>query len=95
MFSVGNEVPINDRLNYRSYAYRLQVLQTAAILRVADALEYSSKNKINNIGTRLKKNKLEIVVDINEDITLERRMLGIRSKLLEEMFGINIDLKEN
>ena len=94
MFSVGNEVPNNDRLNYRSYGYRLQVLQTAAILRVADALEYSAKNKINNIETRLKKSDLEIIVDTDEDITLEHRMLGIRSKLLEEMFGINIDLRE-
>ena len=93
-FSVGNEIPDDAHLNYRSYNYRLQVLQQAAILRVVNALEYSGENKITAITTTLNKDTLLIEVEVNRDITLEHWMLMQSSKLIEELFGLKLVLKE-
>lgn len=93
-YSTGTEVPASPELSYRSYSFRSQVIQGAAILRLVNALEYTGTNKIENISTALKKNKFTISVSSNDDLGLERWLLRQNSKLIEELFGIKVVLKE-
>ncbi len=93
-YSAGIETPMSDELNYRSSNFRQQVIQGAAILRVVDSLEYSAKNKIKSIKTKLRKGVLTLEVETNEDLSLERWMLQQKAVLLEEFFGVKLVLKE-
>ncbi len=66
----------------------LIIAKLTAILRVANGLDRSHRQKFKNIKARLIDDELQIFVDTLEDITLERGMLQIRAGFFEEVFSV-------
>ena len=72
-------------VNSRDY---LTIAKLTAILRVANGLDRSHKQKFKNVKTTLKEEKLIITVDSSQDITLEKGLLARRAHFFEEVFSV-------
>ncbi len=92
-FMPGNEVPVDPDLQYHTYNHRLTVLQITGILRIVDALEISRRNKIRQIKAVLKKRTLKLTLESDEDLTLETWAVSDRSRLMNELFGLQLVIK--
>ena len=66
----------------------LTIAKLTAILRVANGLDRSHKQKFKECRTVLKDNELIISVDTAEDITLEAGLLTARAKFFEEVYSV-------
>lgn len=73
------------KLDKQSY---IVLEKLTAILRVANALDRSHKQKFKNVNVKLKDKILEITVDTVEDITLERGLFDEKADFFEEVYGI-------
>ena len=65
-----------------------------AILRLADVLDKSYKQKITNLRISLHDNTLVIYTDTLEDITLEAGMFKTNNILFEKVYGVKVVLKQ-
>ncbi len=92
-FLPGNDVPVDPELQYHTYNHRLTVLQITGILRVVDALEISRSNKIREIKAVLKKRTLRLTLVSDDDLTLENWAVSDRSRLMNELFGLQLIIK--
>ena len=72
----------------------LTVTKLLAILRVANALDRSHKQKLKDFKVDLKDGSLSITVKTNEDITLEKGSLKEKAEFFEEVFGVKLLLKQ-
>lgn len=72
----------------------MRVAKLAAILRIANGLGKSQKQKFNDIKTSLKDDTLVITVRTNKDISLEKGMLEKRADFFEEIFGVRPVIKQ-
>ncbi len=93
-FIPGNDIPVDPNLEYHTYNFRLTVLQLSAVLRLVDAIEISRQDKLQDIRVRLHKSKLRISLETEEDLTLEQWSVSERSRLLEELFGVEVEVKK-
>ena len=66
----------------------LVIVKLVAILRVANALDRSHKQKFEQVRLILKDAQLEIVVDTSEDITLEKGLFPPKADYFEEVFHV-------
>lgn len=66
----------------------LKIAKLTAILRLANGLDRSHKEKFKNIKITLKEEKLLITVDTQEDITLEKGLFDARADFFEEVYNI-------
>lgn len=66
----------------------LLISKLTAILRVANALDRSHKQKFSQIRLNIRDGELEIHVDTPEDITLERGLFPPKADYFEEVFHI-------
>lgn len=66
----------------------LVTAKLAAILKIANGLDRSHKQKCKNIRTSLHGEELLIQVDTTVDITLEKGLFGRRADFFEEVFSI-------
>jgi exopolyphosphatase/guanosine-5'-triphosphate,3'-diphosphate pyrophosphatase len=71
-----------DRASY------LTVAKLTAILRVANGLDRSHKQKFRNIKAALKDDELILTVDTDKDITLEKGLFDKKSRFFEEVFSV-------
>ncbi len=76
-----------------SESYRT-VIKLTAILRLANALDRSHRQKIRDIRVTLKDEQLQILVDSKADIALERGMLARKADFFAQVFGIVPVLKQ-
>ena len=81
----------SSKLDKQDY---LKIAKLTAILKVANGLDRSHKQKFKDIKVNLKDHDLVITVITNEDITLEKGMLGDRSDFFEEVFSIRPVIKQ-
>ena len=72
----------------------LTIAKLTAILKLANGLDRSHKQKFKDIKVALKDHNLVITVNTNEDITLEKGMLGDRADFFEEVFSIRPMIKQ-
>lgn len=72
---------------------KVLVSKLTAILRIADALDSSHKNKSDDIQMSMEDETLTIKIDTSEDMSFEKWSFDHRSKLLEEVLGIKVKLK--
>ena len=72
----------------------LKIAKLTAILRVANGLDRSHKQKFKDVKTVLKDDVLTITVDTNEDITLEKGMFSHRADFFEEVYSVKPVLKQ-
>ena len=77
-----------DKMDY------LIIAKLTAILKLANGLDRSHKQKFKDIKIGLKDHNLIITVNTNEDITLEKGLLGDRSDFFEEVFSIRPVVKQ-
>ncbi len=82
---------VADKLDVESY---MTAAKLAAILRVANALDRSHRQKFKTIRVTLKKKELLITVETEDDIVLEKGLLAKKSDSFEAIFGIKPILRE-
>ncbi len=78
-------------LNRESF---LVVAKLTAILRLANSLDRSHKQKFRGLKAALKDNQLVLTVDTQEDITLERGFFEANSDFFKEVFSVEPVLKQ-
>ncbi|MCR5669953.1 MAG: HD domain-containing protein [Butyrivibrio sp.] len=71
-----------------SYDEYLRVAKLTAILRVANGLDRTHKQKFKDVKVSVKDRELIITIQTRDDITLEKGLFGHRAAFFEEVFGI-------
>ena len=66
----------------------LKVAKLTAILRIANGLDRSHKQKFKDVKAVLKETELVLTVDTGEDIALEKGLFEDRALLFEEVFNV-------
>ncbi len=85
------ELSVGSTLERGEY---LTIAKLTAILRVANALDRSHKQKIKDVRVTLKDNHtMQILVDTVEDLTLEQALFREKSEFFEEVYSIRPILK--
>lgn len=72
----------------------LVMAKLTAILRIANGLDRSHKQKFTDIKAALKDNTLVITVDTPEDITVEKGLFEHRAAFFEEVFSVRPVIKQ-
>ena len=86
---VANVVKYNHAdFDYSENIDYLVVAKLTAILKVANGLDRSHKQKFKDVKTVLKDGNLVITVDTDEDITLEKGLFKERAEFFEEVFSV-------
>jgi len=83
---------LSDRFTQEEY---LIILKLLAILKVANALDRSHKQKIKNVSMRIKDRELVISIEANSSLALEKGLFKKNADYFEEIFSIKPVLKEN
>lgn len=81
----------STRLTREAY---LIVAKLTAILRVANGLDRSHKEKLKEIKAKLKEDELILTVDSQMDITLEKGLFEKRASFFQEVFSVKPVLKQ-
>ncbi len=91
----SSEVPSKSHENFAqlSEESRIIVSKLVAIIRVADALDRSHKQKISNMVVKYSENEVVIKIDVSEEILLEQWTFEIKSEFFREVFGVAPILK--
>lgn len=79
---------IKGRLSSLDNDAYLKIAKLTAILRLANGLDRSHKQKFGNVKIALREDELIITVDTNEDITLEKGLFGTRAGFFREVYNI-------
>ena len=80
-----------DKLDHDSY---LKVAKISAILRVANAMDRSHKQKFKNVKAAIKGKELVITIETDDDITLEKSLFNAKTDYFENIFSIKPVVKE-
>ena len=72
----------------------LTLVKLTAILRVANALDRSHKQKFKDIRPYLSGKELVITTKVMDDITLEQGLFKDKADFFEEVYGIRPVLKK-
>ena len=72
----------------------LTVAKLTAILRIANALDRSHKQKLKGVKATLKEDQLVLMVETPEDITLERGIFEERADFFQEVFSVQPVIKQ-
>ncbi|MBN1361124.1 MAG: Ppx/GppA family phosphatase [Sedimentisphaerales bacterium] len=73
---------------------RTVVSKLAALLRVADAMDISRTQQIDDFQCRIDNNGLVITVSGGGDLTLERRALAELGDMLQDVYGLDVRLEQ-
>ncbi len=73
----------------------LTVAKLTAILRIANALDKSQKQKVTGVQAVLKDDKLLITVDAGQDLLFEQERFRMHAAFFEEVYGIRPVIKHN
>ncbi|MEM7476307.1 MAG: Ppx/GppA phosphatase family protein [Planctomycetota bacterium] len=85
--------PQHDGYSNLDRTDRVAVSKLAAILRIAIALDESRSQRITEIQSRVEGQKLVIVAQSVEDISLEQLALRQNGNLFEETYGIPVQIR--
>lgn len=92
---VANVVKYNHaEFSYAEDLDYLTIAKLTAILRVANGLDRSHKQKFKDVKTILKGNELIITVETDADITLEKGLFRTKADFFEEVFGVRPIIKQ-
>ena len=72
----------------------LTVAKLTAILRLANSLDRSHKQKLRGLKDVLKENQLILTVDTQEDITLEKGFFQANAAFFKEVFSVEAVLRQ-
>lgn len=71
----------------------VKLAKLTAILRLANGLDRSHKQKFRDVKIQLREDELLLLVDTDEDITLEKGLFGARADFFEEVYSIRPVIK--
>ncbi len=91
VFYLPSQNKAKEQLKSADY---MKVAKLASILRMADVMDKSHKQKITDLKITLKGDTLNIYTDTLDDITLEAGMFKTNSILFEKVFGLKPVLKQ-
>ena len=80
-----------DKLSKEEYVV---VAKLSAILRVANALDQSHRQKFDKMHVSLKERELVITIEAYEDISLEQALFEAKTAYFENVFSMKPVLKE-
>ena len=83
---------LSDRFTVEEY---LIILKLLAILKVANALDRSHKQKIKNVSMKVKDRELVISIEANSSLALEKGLFKKNADFFADIFSIKPVLKEN
>jgi exopolyphosphatase/guanosine-5'-triphosphate,3'-diphosphate pyrophosphatase len=83
---------LSDRFTVEEY---LIILKLLSILKVANALDRSHKQKIKNVSMRVKDRELVISIEANSSLALEKGLFKKNADFFADIFSIKPVLKEN
>ena len=72
----------------------ITIVKLNAILKTANVLDKSNRQKIKNVGVTLHDGVLTITADTMADITLEKGLFHNKADVFEEVFGIRPQLRQ-
>ena len=81
-------------MNISRLELTILIAKLTAILRVANGLDRSHKQKFRDFRTTLKEDQLIITVNTAEDITLERGLFEAKASFFEEVFSLHPVIKQ-
>jgi exopolyphosphatase/guanosine-5'-triphosphate,3'-diphosphate pyrophosphatase len=81
---------VADRMDHDMY---LTVAKLSAILRVANAMDRSHKQKFHNVRIAIRGKELVITIETMDDIALEQTLFGAKTAYFEQVFGVKPVLK--
>jgi len=92
----GEMIPKNEHKQYKylSEEDKIVVSKLAAILKLAEALDTSHKQKIKDLHIDIGRTKAKFLVYSDYDITLEKWSFNKRSNFFNEVMGIEAVVKE-
>jgi len=90
--SMSIPTELHSQYNNLSPSNQMMVSKLSAILRLADALDRSHLQKIQDIKLELVDKKLNVFVSSKKDILLEQWTFKLKSMFFEEVFGIKCTL---
>ena len=70
------------------------VAKLAAILKIANAMDRSHKQKFKNVKASLKDKELIITIEAMESIVLEKGLFSAYADSFEEIFSVKPTIKE-
>jgi exopolyphosphatase/guanosine-5'-triphosphate,3'-diphosphate pyrophosphatase len=82
---------LGDELSQEDY---LTIAKCAAIMRVANAMDRSHKQKFKNVRAACKDKQLVISIETEDTMSLERTLFDAKASMFESVFGIQPVLKE-
>lgn len=82
---------VADRFSQQEYVTMVKLL---AILKVANALDRSHRQKFKDIKMSVRKGKLDIVVESSDSIVLEKGLFEEKADFFEEIFAIRPQIRE-
>lgn len=82
---------LSDRLDHEDY---LCVAKLSAILRVANALDQSHRQKFKNIRIAVRDRQLVFTVEVLEDISLEQALFEAKTAYFENVYSMKPVLRE-
>lgn len=87
-----NESRGSDFAGKESY---LTIAKLTAILRLANSLDRSHKQKLRGLKAQLAEGELRLMIDTQEDITLEKGFFDVSSEFFQEVYSVVPVLKTN
>lgn len=72
----------------------ITIVKLNAVLKTANVLDKSNRQKIKNVGVSLQDGILTITADTMADITLEKGLFHRKADVFEEVFGIRPQLRQ-
>ena len=84
-FGYYEEIGKNGSITKKNY---LTIAKLTAILKIANGLDRSHKQKFKNVKTTLRDEQLIITVDGSLDITLEKGLFSKRAEFFEEVYSV-------
>ena len=94
-FNSNGEVPefaeVSGEMDHMDY---VRMLKMAAILRLANGMDRSHLQRIQDVRVSVKDNELKIMANTIYDITLEQGMMENRAHFFEQIYGLRPILRQ-
>ncbi|SDH13326.1 HD domain-containing protein [Halanaerobium congolense] len=78
----------------KNHSDRVLIAKLTAILKIADSLDKSHKEPFSELEINLEENELELIINTEKDIFLEKWAFSNKSRIFKEIFGIDVSLNK-
>ncbi len=82
---------VSDKMDQKGY---MTVSKLTAILKIANAMDRSHRQKFRNIKAALQDRELVITVESSESIVLEKGLFSAYANSFEEVFSVKPRIRE-